>query len=311
MTSNENDDTISDYLESSKFYTQTDDSLKDEDNAAWIMELPEDEIKKWVSVLHWVRLADRLLEWDRLQMDKSVLKFSKFLVNWKNLRVGENFSNSEHSKLFEELSSFWKVHNVTAEDLETWDFYLESLEKYTRPGIVIHDMQEYETALYGLSGTFFLAFPNGPIKYKKEIGILGTLDQFYNNVRDLYEDSVRGLYYFPETLLVQFGIKRGELPRLVVEPDGRFVRMNEFLLESFAGKLKASVAHMVTDENLPASWQIMIKNNFKRYARIENVFRKVGYNSLEFSMVYWDHVRVDIDPKIREKFRNFKSTLKI
>ncbi|MBI2085210.1 MAG: hypothetical protein HYT71_01720 [Candidatus Aenigmarchaeota archaeon] len=311
MASDENTDTISDYLESSKFYTQTDDSLKDEDNAAWIMELPEYEIKKWVSVLHWVRLADRLLEWDRLQMDKSVLKFSKFLMNWKNLRIGENFADSEHAKLFEELSFLWKDQSLNNEDLEVWDLYLESLELYTRPGIVIHDMQEYETALYGLSGTFFLAFPEGPRKYKKEIGVLGTLDQFYNNLRDLYEDSVRGLYYFPETLLEQFGIKRGELSRLVVEPDERFVRMNEFLLESFAGKLKASVAHMVTDENLPASWQIMIKNNFKRYARIENVFRKVGYNSLEFSMVYWDHVRVDIDPKIREKFRNFKSTLKI
>ncbi|MBI4176786.1 MAG: squalene/phytoene synthase family protein [Candidatus Aenigmarchaeota archaeon] len=307
----ENDKTISDYIASSKSYNQTDDSLKDEDNAAWIMQLPEGDTKRWISVLHWVRLADRLLERDRLQAGNTAYTFSRFLADWKKARSGEPVEDSEHTTLFSELQELWKDEGLVESDLTTWDLYLTSLEKYTRPGIIIGDMEEYEKALYGLSGTFFQAFPFKPKEHHKEAGILGTLDQFYNNLRDLHEDSARGVYYFPEALLQKFGIDRSELPKLVKEPDSRFVDMNEFLLTSFVPKLKSEAAAILSSGNLHPSWKLMIRNNFRRYSRIEYVFRLANHNAAKFSTSYWDHVRADTSPEIREKFRTFKSTLRI
>lgn len=307
----DDDRTVSDYIASSKSYDQTDDSLKDEDNASWIMQLPADDTKKWISVLHWVRLADRLLERDRLQSSGTTYTFSKFLDDWKKTRSGVSIEDSEHAALFGELQKLWKEEGLAESDLTAWDLYLESLEKYTQPGIIINDMDDYKKVLYGLSGTFFQAFPFKPKEYHKEAGILGILDQFYNNLRDLHEDSARGVYYFPETLLQKFSISRVELPKLVKKPDQRFVDMNEFLLTSFVPKLKAEAAAILNAENLHWSWKLMIKNNFHRYNRIEYVFRLVEHNAARFGTSYWDHVRADTRPEIREKFRTFKSTLRI
>ncbi len=304
--------TVSDYLGSSEPYSRTNDALKDEDSAAWIMTLPEDEAGRWISVLHWVRLADRLLERDRLQRPgEQSYVFSGFMDEWKKLRGGEIPVDSANATLFLELKRLWVTEKLAEEDLKIWDLYLESLERYTRPGVIIKDIEDYEKALYGLSGTFFHAFPGRPRNYRREVGVLGTLDQFYNNLRDLYEDGVRGVYYFPETTLQQFGVKREELKKQLTEPDDRFIRMMEYLSASFGSKLRSEAAAILPAEDIPSSWKLMLRNNFRRYARIEHVFRLCGYNAQKFSTEYWDHVRSDIDPAISAKFRAYRSTLNI
>ena len=45
---------------SSHYAAVRDDSLKDEDNAAWVMELPDGERREWVERIRWIRLVDRL-----------------------------------------------------------------------------------------------------------------------------------------------------------------------------------------------------------------------------------------------------------
>src|SRR3989344_7720219 len=204
---------ISDEILSTKFYDRTDDSLKDEDNVAWVMKLKEEEIKEWVTVLKWVRVADRLLERDMLQKqnNENTYTFQNFLSDWRMLRTSQVVDkNSNFASLFLELKKRWERERLSEEELKVWDLYLDSIVKYVKPNTVIPDMKEYENALYGLSGTFFRAFPFAPTGYNREIGILGTLDQFYNNLRDLYEDTVRGICYLPESLLERFGIQRKE-----------------------------------------------------------------------------------------------------
>ena len=305
-------ETISDIILSSKFYKKTDDSLKDEDNVGWVMELSVSEIREWATILKWVRVADRLLENDILQKSskKQIYTFKNFLSEWKILRKGKTPVNSPFSTLFEELKERWDRESLSEKDLKVWDLYLESLEKYAIPETVIRDMKEYKKALYGLSGTFFQAFPFAPKNLQKEIGVLGMLDQFYNNLRDLYEDTVRGVCYFPRALLSRFEISRNNMDLLVSTPDNRFSNMVEFMLSKFAIDLKEEMNPLLSSKDLHHSWKVMLKHVLHRYERIERVFRLCNYNAKQFNFRYWDFVRADIDPKISLKFQLFKSTLR-
>jgi len=308
-----NKKTISDIIDSARYYSVTDDSLKDEDNVAWIMELQENEIKEWVKVLKWIRVADRLLERDVFQ--KSINNFSytfkDFISDWNKLRAtGEIDNNSLFASLFKELKLRWDKEKLIEENLKIWDLYLDSLVKYVKPNVTIHDMTEYENALYGLSGTFFQAFPFAPNNYMKEIGILGTIDQFYNNLRDLYEDITRGICYFPISLLKEFELHVNDMENQIIEPDIQFIRLNEYLLSFFVSKLKTNIAPLLSANGLHHSWQLLLKNVLSRHSRIEYVFRLCNYNAKQFNVKYWNFVRADLNPDISSKFLTFKSTFR-
>lgn len=47
---------------SSRYQAITDDALKDEDNAAWVMDLPPTVRDEWIQRIAWIRLIDRLAE---------------------------------------------------------------------------------------------------------------------------------------------------------------------------------------------------------------------------------------------------------
>ena len=102
-----NETTISDEIFSSKYYAGTDDSLKDEDNVAWVMRLPKDQAKEWITYLEWVRIPDRLLERDSFQKPKNndSYSFKKFMYEWKLLRRERKINDhSKFAKLFEQVS---------------------------------------------------------------------------------------------------------------------------------------------------------------------------------------------------------------
>ncbi len=313
MQSVNNHRTVSDDIYSSEFSSTTDDSLKDEDNVAWVMQLPERVAKKWIAYLQFVRIPDRLLERDTFRKPKNNYSytFSDFAQEWRQIRQnGKVNSKSPFVFLFEQLKKRWAREKLTEEDLKTWDLYLESLARYVKPGVIIHDEQEYEKALYGLSGTFFQGLPYAPSMYRREIGHLGILDQFYNNLRDLYEDTVRGISYYPTTLLGDYGIRRNELESLVSQPDDRFIRLNEYLLADFAARLKSETARLLSANGLHTSWRIGLRNTAIRHTRTEYVFRRVGFNAQRLNEVYWDYVRADLGQDVAKKFQYFKSTLR-
>ncbi len=56
------DTTVSGLIHSADFSKLTDDRLKDEDNVAWVMGLPDTVRNEWLTTLQWVRAPDRLLE---------------------------------------------------------------------------------------------------------------------------------------------------------------------------------------------------------------------------------------------------------
>jgi len=306
---------IPETLGSSEVGTQTDDSLKDIDSLLWLPEISEREATEWLTFLRWVRLADRYLERDIFQKPphNSLYTFRDFVVDWHKIRHGK-VADTPHATLFNRLRQRWKKERMTEGDLQIWDLYLESLEKYVRPGLIIVDMRGYERALYGLSGTFFQGFPLAPKKYHEQIGVLGMLDQFFNNLRDLYEDISRGISYFPVTLLEEFGIQKIE--EQVTNPDEKWIKLTQYLLTSFVPSLKSRADPMlsldwINSRECPYSWRCMIQNNLRRYGRITHVLNESGYNGEKFSPAYWDAVRADLPPETRSKFLTFTRTLKL
>ncbi len=308
---------ISDHLHSSRIYRDTDDSLKDEDNAAWIMKLGKRERKDWITVLQWMRIADRLLERDLLQkptveMSEDCYGFKNFMDDWQKLRLlGQMDGNSKFAFLFKDLKDLWVREKLTESDLRTWDLYLDSIARYIRPRGIIATMKDYEGALCGLSGSIFHAFPHKPKDHSEAVSALGTLDQFYNNLRDMYEDITRGVIYFPNSLLKKFGINRAELNQLVIKPDKRYVEMMEYLLSSFVPRVRSKVAPLLLTNTLHHSWNTMLQNILLRHSRIEYISRLYGFNVKKFNENYWKYVRKDLDPDISKRFRYFKSTLRI
>lgn len=287
---------ISDNIFSSDFYKQTSDSLKDEDNVSWVMELDEPERKDWIDILQWIRAPDRLLERDRFETHNSNYGFQSFLEDWKKLRTyGTINKDSPFATLFENLKYRWNVEGLTNDDMKSWDQYLESLKTYLHPETKIRSMEDYERALYGLSGTFFQALPHAPKDVKNAVGSLGILDQFYNNLRDLEEDTKRGICYFPVELLEKFGIDRTEISKIIYTGEERFSNMMEYLLSSFVTDIKKKTTPLFSRETDHYSWKLMLDNVLARHSRIEYVSRVSSYNMKIFNQIYWNLVKSDLE----------------
>src|SRR3989449_1356202 len=294
---------ISRRIHSSRFYTLLDDSLKDEDNVGWVMQLSSREIKDWITILQWVRVPDRLLERDRFEGESGDYGYANFVEDWRKLRRDRSVSpSSPFAELFRQIRSRWQREKPTERELRVWDQYLDSLKRYVRPSVEIVGMKEYRRALFGLSGTFFQALPHAPKLYKAQVGMLGMLDQFFNNLRDLFEDTKRGICYYPLSLLEQFRISPDELSTLVTKPDRRFVALNQNLLSSFASGLQARIAPLLLANPIDRSWRLLLENTMIRHNRVEYVMRLSQFNAREFRATYWDHVRKDIRKQTRQRF---------
>jgi hypothetical protein len=116
---------------------------------------------------------------------------------------------------------------------------------------------------------------------------LGALDQLYNNVRDLAEDTARGLCFFPEDLLRRFSLRREEMALQITHPDYRFTAMMDDILTGFAGCLRRKAAQLTHAEDLHWSWKLLLRMTSERYARTETVFRECRYNAAAFNGRYW------------------------
>lgn len=300
-----NDSSISWQIGSSQHSARTDDAVKDEDNVAWVLDLPEAERLEWVTALKWIRLPDRMLEHDVFDSPtKASATFAQFSTAYFQVReTGDLSGSGPFYSLLAALRTRWQREALSEADLQVWDLYLFSLERYAHPDFRIADMREYGEALYGLSGTFFQTLPFMPTAYRAQVGVLGTLDQFYNNLRDLEEDTARGLCYFPDDLLNRFQLQRGDMPQLIESPTPRFVALIEWLCHCFAADLRRQLGPLLTAPDLHPSWEIMLRSVLLRHHRIDYWFRACGYSAARFSRTYWNQVDADLAlrrPRTRE-----------
>jgi phytoene synthase len=100
---------IADLVGSSKYNAIADDSLKDEDNAAWVMFLPRQIAGEWIAVISWLRLIDRMAENEWLEGWGSRLQI--FRIGWRALLVtGQVLPDDYHANLLTQMQRRWGDH---------------------------------------------------------------------------------------------------------------------------------------------------------------------------------------------------------
>jgi phytoene/squalene synthetase len=265
-----------------------DDSLKDEDNAGWLMSLSLVVRREWLAVLAWMRTADRLCE------ASDPRGFEQFMRDWRLLRQGVMPLQSPYRAVLEPIAMRIRRDGCTDEELARWDAYLVALAKYREPQRVIHSMTEYRIALREMSAGIFHALPYQPRGVSCEaIAALGALDQFFNNLRDLAEDSRRGLCYLPPDLLSAFDLSRAEVIEGASRTDPRFQSLFEYLLATVVPEQLCIAAPLFSFRPLHPSWAQMLTQLRLRHARIEYVARNCSFNPAAISHEYWQSVRRD------------------
>ena len=283
---------FSDVMRSGAFDGQTDDRLKDEDNVAWVMGLPDRARDDWLITLEWGRVADRLVEGVVLD-DASEIALADFSGAWATLRRGSVPERSQFVDLFVRLDERWRREGLGEPELRRWDRHLEALWHYRRPDDVIATIDDLRRALHELSGTFFQACPFQPPGLAEAVSALGALDQFFNNLRDLHEDTVRGIIYLPPDVLDRFEIAPAELPALVGSVDRRLEHLFAYLLSTLVAELRRQAAPLFAAPDLHESWHAMLHSVATRHSRIEYAARKCRFDAAAFTAVYWPMAEAD------------------
>lgn len=150
--------------------------------------------------------------------------------------------------------------------------------------------------LKNLSGSFFQVFPYLEKQHYSSVYYLGVLDQFYNNLRDIYEDSQQGITYFPKQLLREYGITLEETYNHRILQNPGYYRMMRFLLTQYLPKLYDKAQSFIYLEDLHPSWQTMKQWTLRRYERIEQVLKDCDYNYILFYQSYWTEVQRELKP---------------
>ncbi|MCC6554097.1 MAG: squalene/phytoene synthase family protein, partial [Polyangiaceae bacterium] len=258
-------------LGSSRFLALSDDALKDEDNAAWVLSLPPDARRAWLPRIHWIRLVDRLAENERFEPDAR--RFERFLEAFRRLR--EEGTVDPADPFIRELSGIRAAWILPSSDaaapaepmarrsLVAWDAYLQALRDYHAPEISLPTLHDHDEMLWRLSGRIFQLVPFLTEDIWDSVGELGRLDQLLNNLRDLSEDAANGICYFPADVLHDFGVSRDEIlsGRCLGSP--AYGRLMRFWLDEHLRALRARAEGFVRAEGIHPSLEVMREHTLR------------------------------------------------
>ncbi len=272
-----------------------DDALKDEDNAAWVMELEPEIRQAWIERIRWIRLADRLAESEL--MDGNSGQFQDFYTAWRWLNAtGKVQPAGLHRSLFESMRDCWFDQSDPSSQLsrQAWDRYLIALDRYSQKDLVLETIDAFGTMLRELASSFFQVLPFLSTQTWQTVGAFGVVDQFYNTLRDLREDAEQGICYLPTELLDRFGVTRAEILELRAYENPGYRSMMEFWIYEYLPKLHRRAYPFILSPDLHPSWQILRDWSLNRYRRIERVMRHCNYDYVRFPQVYWRQVQRDL-----------------
>lgn len=293
---------ISAIVGSSHYRALSDDALKDEDNAAWVLGLAPDVKRAWLDRIRWIRIVDRLAENERIE--PHARRFSRFMVAWRRVRsCGFVDPCCPFARELSAIHALWlrgpapdrpDPDDMQPRALAAWDAYLLALADYHAPSLLIRTLKEHDTMLVRLSGHIFQLVPFLTKEHWDAAGEFGRLDQFFNNLRDMQEDADRGICYLPEEELARHGVTRAQvISGRCVDTPGYQALMRYWLDEVMPG-LYARAAPFIEARGLHPSLQIMREWSLRRYARITRVFRATGFDHRRFPARYWAEVRRDL-----------------
>jgi len=298
-----NGSAVAKLVESSQYCAIADDSLKDEDNAAWVLGLESDVQREWIERIGWIRKVDRLAEAELVCKENHTSteqpSFLAFYRSWKRLLShGPAAMVTEDASLLATMQQRWFHAEASLGDrlsVQSWDRYLDAILTYHTDNLRIETLADYETMLETLAGSFFQILPFLSPSQWEAAYHFGAVDQFYNNLRDIDEDARQGICYFPQEVLDRFGVDRAAVLDRSCIGTPAYHDMMVFWVDDYLPQLRRRAFKLVLARDLHPSWVILRNWCLHRYARIERVLRECDFDFVQFQVLYWQAVREDLD----------------
>lgn len=272
---------------SSAHASLSDDALKDFDNAAWVADLPAPVQRPWVERIRAIRLADRLAENQELHPPSR--RFDGF--------AGHDLPSLHLvSSPGEGLPEAFQGAGPAVQ--AAWGRYLAALRGYHRRDLSVPTLADHRTMLDRLSGSLFQLFPFLLPHQLDAIRGFGALDQFFNNLRDLAEDTAHGICYFPEAALARAGLRREDVTGNRWRSHPGWPKLMRDWLDRYLPQLERGAARFDACDDLHPSLVRMRSECRARYGRILDLFRAVELDFRVFAGEYWRSVRSKAEPAI-------------
>ncbi|HZX64414.1 MAG TPA: squalene/phytoene synthase family protein, partial [Myxococcales bacterium] len=178
------------------------------------------------------------------------------------------------------------------------DRYLAALDGY-HGDFQVRTLADHREMMDRLSGSLLQLVPFLQSHHFEPVRAFGVLDQFFNNLRDLAEDTAEGVCYFPDDVLARFGLSREDVLCGRWRSMSGWRKLMSFWLDEYLPALEREAARFDECNDLHAS-VVRMRDEFRlRYARIESLFREVDFDFERFAEEYWGEVRSRAEPAAR------------
>lgn len=270
-----------------------DDTAKDRDCLQFLDGLAPTVCAAWLRMLRCIRLTDRLAEHQR--RDPCGQRFSQFVAAWCEVCAGRNaLTECDDSEVLDSARDALFDSNGACRDqaaLLAFNEFLRALVDYTCLPFPLDALGQHDVMLDRLSGNLFATFPYLTSEQRRSIRSLGCLDQCFNNLRDIAEDSEQGLCFFPEDVLRDCGLSRNTMLDGTAFRSRQWNEFVRFWLDDYVPSLRCQARAFTEAPDLHASVRAMRDDVLSRYARIERLFRRVGGDPWQFRAQYFERAR--------------------
>lgn len=275
--------------ESSALATGADDALKDLDNTWFLRGQPEDVRAAWFDRIRILRLVDRLAEAER--SNPADQGFSVFEEAWYDYQI----HGLVHGHMRDVVRLWLSGHGEEPfRNASALSSFIDGVGSYTIGGNTPFDVEEHAAMLWSVSGSMFVLFPFVAPEHRFAIGEFGIVDGFWNNLRDLAEDSAAGLCYFPEEELERHGLTRDDVLTGRCIGTAGWDAMMRFWINEYMPTLRERAQPFIEATGLHPSLEALREWSMHRWRRVESVFRSVGYDYRAFQVLYWAEVRREL-----------------
>lgn len=282
---------------SSEYQAISDDALKDKDNGLWLSCFPTETQDLWIQRFSWLRRLDRLAEQDQL-ICPGGYQFPAFQADWQRLFQARRWLPAcDRWDILAEIYHHWLSPSAAGHyeaELQGWNRYVDAMADYHKPDLTLRTLQDYDTMLDRLAGSCFQFLPELHPDDRFIARHFGIVDQYYNNLRDLYEDACQGVCYFPREILLQFQVSVEEILDLTCFANPGYYRLMEFWLMDYLPRLQRQAIGLIVSDRLACTWQYLMAWFMHRYRRIERVMAVCHYNFVQFDRVYWGIVQQEL-----------------
>ncbi len=287
-------DSIASRVASGVYQGIADDSLKDEDNGIWLMDVPLAFHEPWFQRFRWIRWLDRLAEQEQVVQGRGEL-FQRFRWQWARLRQTGAWDLADvGGEILGEIQAAWfqDGHNHALE-ISAWDEYVTAIATYHHRHLCLDTLADFETMLDRLAGSCFQFLPHLTPQQRRQARALGMVDQGYNVLRDMAEDARQGLCYFPTEILDRFQVHRSQVLAGTCGQDPAYRAMMEFWVLEYLPQLRRRSRPFLTT-TLPPDWQALVAWFHHRYQRIERVMVAQNFDFQAFAPLYWQQVSQEL-----------------